>query len=89
MDSKDAKCVVCGDIDPVLRPGKSWQTFETPDHTFDQSRKNAVTPISHLLMETKVSQQITSNDDVHCPVPCTESTIHLTRTGQAITLINI
>ncbi|CAB4029681.1 Hypothetical predicted protein [Paramuricea clavata] len=89
VDSKDAKCVVCGDIDLVLRPGKSWQTFETPDHTFDQSRKNAVTPISHLLMETKVSQQITTNDDVHCPVPCTESTIHLTRTGQAITLINI
>lgn len=89
VDSKDAKCSVCGDIDPVLRPGKSWQTFETPDHTFDQSRKNAVTPISHLFVETKVSQQRNLNVDVHCPVPCTESTIHLTRTGQAITLINI
>ena len=66
-----------------------WQTFETPDHTFDQSRKNAVTPISHLFVETKVSQERDLNVDVHCPVPCTESTIHLTRTGQAITLINI
>ena len=28
LDSKDTKCTVCGDIDPVLRPGKSWQTFE-------------------------------------------------------------
>ena len=89
VDSKDAKCTVCGDIDPVLRPGKSWQTFETPDHTFNQSRKNAVTPISHLFVETKVSQQSNLNVDIHCPVPCTESTIHLTRTGQAITLINI
>ena len=88
-DSKDAKCVLCGDIDPVLRPGKSWQTFETPDHTFDQSQKNAVTPISHLFVETKVIQQRNLNVDVHCPVLCTESTIHLTRTGQAIRLINI
>ena len=24
LDSKDAKCVVCGDIDPVLKPGRSW-----------------------------------------------------------------
>lgn len=23
LDSKDAKCIVCGDIAPVLKPGKS------------------------------------------------------------------
>ena len=35
LDSKDAKCIVCGDIAPVLKPGKSWANFETPDHSFD------------------------------------------------------
>ena len=51
LDSKDAKCIVCGDIAPVLKPGKSWANFETPDHSFDQSRVNAVTPMTHLFME--------------------------------------
>lgn len=27
LDSKDAKCIVCGDIPPVLKPGRSWRTF--------------------------------------------------------------
>ena len=36
LDSKGAKCIVCGDIPPVLKPGKTWKTYETPDHTFDQ-----------------------------------------------------
>ena len=38
LDSKDAKCIVC--ISPVLKPGHSWRTF-------DQSRKNAVTLMTH------------------------------------------
>ena len=29
LDSKDAKCIVCGDIAPVLKPGKTWRNFET------------------------------------------------------------
>ncbi|KAJ7391492.1 hypothetical protein OS493_018539 [Desmophyllum pertusum] len=53
LDSKDAKCIVCGDIAPVLKPGKTWRNFETPDHTFDQSRVNAVTPMTHLFMDIK------------------------------------
>lgn len=51
LDSKDAKCIVCGDIAPVLKPGRSWLNFETPDHSFDQSRVNAVTPMTHLFMD--------------------------------------
>ena len=50
LDSKDAKCIVWGDIAPVLRPGKSWSNL-TPDHSFDQSRVNAVAPMTHLFME--------------------------------------
>ena len=28
LDSKDAKCIVCGDIAPVLKPGKSWSNVK-------------------------------------------------------------
>ena len=53
IDSKDAKCIICGDIQPVLKPAKTWRNFETPDHMFDQSQVNAVTPRSHLFMEVR------------------------------------
>ena len=73
LDSKDAKCIVCGDIAPVLKPGKSWSNFETPDHSFDQSRVNAVTPMTHLFMDTpKLS-------DVDLQIPGTDSVINVTR----------
>ena len=83
LDSKDAKCIVCGDIAPVLKPGKSWSNFETPDHSFDQSRVNAVTPMTHLFMDTpKLS-------DVDLQIPGTDSVINVTRSGKALTLINL
>ena len=49
LDSKDTKCVVCGNISPVLKPGKRWVNFETPDHSL--SRMNAVMPLTHLFMD--------------------------------------
>ena len=86
LDSKDAKCIVCGDISPVLKPGRSWRTFETPDHTFDQSRKNAVTPMTHLFMETKTGPRLENADLL---IPETEFVLNVTRTGKAVTLINL
>ena len=80
LDSKDAKCIVCGDIAPVLKPGKSWSNFETPDHSFDQSCVNAVTPMTHLFMDI-------SNVDLL--IPDTETVVNVTRTGNAVTLINL
>jgi hypothetical protein len=78
IDSKDAKAIVCGDIQPVQHPGKSWRPITYEDHTFDQSRTNAVYPMTHLFMEvpkTSVDEEV--------------ETVKITRTGQAAVLINI
>ena len=83
LDSKDAKCIVCGDIAPVLKPGKSWANFETPDHSFDQSRVNAVTPMTHLFME------IPEISDAELQIQGTDCVINVTRSGKAVTLINL
>ena len=80
LDSKDAKCIVCGDIAPVLKPGKSWLNFETPDHSFDQSRVNAVTPMTHLFMDIP---------NVDLLIPDSETVVNVTRSGKAVTLINL
>ena len=70
MDSKDAKCTVCGNVAPVLKPGESWSNFLTPDHSFDQSRVNAVTPMTHNFMDTPklsdVDLQIQGTDRYKC-----------------------
>ena len=83
LDSKDAKCIVCGEIGPVLKPGKSWANFESPDHSFDQSRVNAVTPMTHLFMD------IPKLSDVDLKVPGTACVVNVTRSGKAVTLINL
>ncbi|CAG2242875.1 BIP [Mytilus edulis] len=41
VDAKDAKGVICADIDPVQNIGKSWKKDNRLDHQFDQSRTNA------------------------------------------------
>ncbi|KAJ7386014.1 hypothetical protein OS493_012347 [Desmophyllum pertusum] len=83
---EDAKCIVCGDIAPVQKPGKTWRNFETPDHTFDLSRINAVTPMTHLFMDIKTEPQ---PDDAALLIPKTDVVINVTRTGKAVTLINL
>ena len=80
LDSKDANCIVCGDIVPVLKPGNSWSNFETPDHSFDQSRVNVVTPMTHLFMDT-------SNVDLL--IPGLVTVVNVTRSGKAVTLFNL
>ena len=86
LDAKDAKCIVCGDLSPVLKPGCSWRTSETRDHTFDQSRKNAVTPMTHLFMETKTDPRLENADLL---IPKTKVVLNVTRSGKVVTLINL
>ena len=48
--SKDAKATISAGISPVQRPGRSWKRkLELPDHSWDQSRINAVTPMTFLF----------------------------------------
>ena len=55
--SKDAKAIVPGDIAPVQRPGPTWKSrVELPDHTWDQSRTNAVTPMTFPFLMTSIKQ---------------------------------
>ena len=50
VDSYDAKQVV----HPIDRQNlKTWRPCEYKDHTYDQSRQNAITPMSHLFLKTK------------------------------------
>lgn len=78
--SKDAKAIVVADIAPVQHPGHSWKKRELPDHTWDQSRNNAVTPMTFLFLETKVSctKRIDETQDV---IQCK------TRSGQGVTYL--
>ena len=41
------------DIAPVQILGHSWKKRELPDHTWDQSRTNGITPMTFLFLETK------------------------------------
>jgi len=65
---------------PVLKPGKSWSNIETPDNSFDRSRVNVVTPMTHLFMDM-------SNVDLL--IPGTETVVNVTRSGKAVTLVNL
>ena len=54
--------------------GRTWRNIENPDHTFDTQRTNAITPMTHLFVETKEtgrdvsynSQRIIVSYDVTC-----------------------
>lgn len=86
LDSKDVQCIVCGDIAPVLNHGKTWRNFETPDNTFDQSWVNAVTPMTHLFMDIKNEPEI---NNTSLRIPQTDVVVNVTRTGKAVTLVNL
>ena len=83
IDSKDAKNIVCADIQPVQHPGKTWKKREgvAPDHSWDQSRRNAVTPMAHLFLS--LSPSTTSVGWSSDPI------IQVTRSGQAAVLVNL
>ena len=86
VDSKDAKAVVrCENA----LGGKTWRVAEVPDHDWDQSRNNAVTPMGHLFVESKYTIHNSLNplpDDLQIH---NTSTIHVKRTGKAVFLLNL
>ena len=57
IDSKDAKRIVLADVSPVRKPGKTWKKLSLADHDWDQSKTNAVTPMSHLFLETNITRK--------------------------------
>lgn len=54
LDSKDARCFVCGDITPVLKPDKTWINFEILDHIFHQSRVSGVMLMTLITISNKL-----------------------------------
>lgn len=88
LDSKDTKCIVVGDIPPVLKLGWLWKREVYADHTFDQSRNNAVTPVSHLFVETKITAPPPLSEGCFS-IPDTSASILVTRTGNAMTIVNL
>ena len=90
IDSKDAKCIINGELPPVLKPGKTWKSIEYPDHTFDRSRNNAVTPITQLFLQSKILPFNTpALNSANLNIPGTQTEVQVTRTGKAVTLINL
>ena len=88
--SKDAKAIVPADIAPVQHPGHSWKPHvEYPDHSWDQSRINAITPMTFLFMQTKVSQSSASTVECLNLQVSNNTTLYLNRTGQGVTLLNL
>ena len=87
--SKDAKAIIPADISPVQRPGRSWKSKEHPDHSWDQSRVNSITPMTFLFLETVVKQKPSSTVEELYITTSSSTTIHLKRTGQGVTLLNL
>ena len=95
VDSYDAK--------QVVRPNdkhnnKTWRRCEYQDHTYDQSRNNAITPMSHLFFKTEQTRRkIKFNHDIgtnKCDALFRSNgrevtTIHLKWTGRAITVLRL
>lgn len=69
----------------VQRPGHSWsKRLELPDHTWDQSRTNAITPKTFLFLNTKEEKAVDSTQGQEVNT----TTLTITRTGQGVTLVN-
>ena len=80
IDSKDAKAKINADVSPVQKPGKTWRKITLPDHDWNRTVHNSVTPMSHLFMETDLSVAESEKEDHHFSVR---------RTGTAATLLNL
>ncbi len=95
VDSKDAKSIVLADSCPIQKPARTWRKLNLPDHDWDQSRTNAVTPMSHLFLETNVTRKesvpllLTPNDVFIHPSQEQSIILPITRTGKAVTLLNL
>ena len=78
---------------------KTWRACEYEDHTYDQSRQNAITPMSHLFLKTeqtsresRLSRQLKENklDVLLGSSPGkSETVIHQKRTGKAVTVLRL
>ena len=66
------------DIAFVKILGYSWRKCELPDHTWDQSCTNEITPMTFIFLETKITDTTYSLQD---------TTIHITRTRQGVTVL--
>ena len=93
VDSRDAKQVIRANTG---HGGRTWRNIQNPDHTFDTSRTNAVTPMTHLLVETiETKRNLTLNNNPKLqelflsPSPRSEVVVHIKRTGKAITFLNL
>ena len=93
VDSRDAKQVIRANTG---HGGRTWRNIENPDHTFDTSRTNAVTPMTHLLVQTvETKRKLTINNNPRLqelflsPSPRSDVVIHIKRTGKAITFLNL
>ena len=58
--SKDAKAIILADIAPVRHPSHSCKPRELPDHTWDQSRTNALT---FLFLKEYSSETVSVDGD--------------------------
>ena len=86
--SKDAKAIIPSDMAPVQHPGHSWRKRdELPDHTWDQSRTNAITPMTFLFLETKVTKTTVQNVEELDLQVSSNTTLHITRSGQGVTFL--
>ena len=96
VDSYDAKQVVRATDRHNL---KTWKQCEYEDHTYDQSRQHAITPMSHLFLKTvETSRESQRSHQLH---PNTsdallgsssekhETIIHQKRTGKAVTVLRL
>lgn len=68
VDSKDAKAKIHSDVSSVQKPGKTWRKVILPDHNWNRSSQNVVTPISHLLMERALHLEEKGEQRLVCSV---------------------
>lgn len=62
--------------------------MELPNHTWDQSRVNTITPMTFLFLQTDKQLPATSVQSLDLQMSDI-TTLHLTRTGQGVTLLNL
>ena len=86
--SKDAKVIIPTDISPTLVQGQSGKPGDLPDHSWDQSRTHAVTPMTFLFLLLKVELSPASSVVTATSDTCNTSVLEITRTGQGVTLLN-
>ena len=99
--NEDTHCVDSHDAKQVIRPnmrfgGRTWRNIENPDHTFDSQQTNAITPMTHLFVETKeTGRDVSYNSNTQIQellmttTPRKEVTIRIKRSGKAVTLLNL